>query len=104
LYNCIPPYAQSLPSGIDLDAARKRGIAVFDTPGVLSEAVAEVAMPLLLGAARRATESVDLIGSGLVPLLRRRSLFPDDPRSGTLRDRLGWSRPPNRYASAGATG
>ncbi len=44
----------------------------------------------------------DLIGAGLVPLLRRRSLFPDVPRSGTLRDRLGWSRPANRYASAEA--
>jgi lactate dehydrogenase-like 2-hydroxyacid dehydrogenase len=49
---------------IDLDAARKRGIAVFHTPAVLSESVAEVAMLLLLGAARRATESIDLIRSG----------------------------------------
>jgi alkanesulfonate monooxygenase SsuD/methylene tetrahydromethanopterin reductase-like flavin-dependent oxidoreductase (luciferase family) len=44
----------------------------------------------------------DLIGTGLVPLLRRRSLFPDVPRSGTLRERLGWSRPANRYARAEA--
>src|SRR5262249_37169541 len=48
---------------IDLDAARKRGIAVFNLPDVLSEAVAEVGMFLLLGAARRATESIDLIRS-----------------------------------------
>jgi alkanesulfonate monooxygenase SsuD/methylene tetrahydromethanopterin reductase-like flavin-dependent oxidoreductase (luciferase family) len=42
---------------------------------------------------------VDLIGAGLVPLLRRRSLFPDTPRSGPLRERFGWGRPANRYAA-----
>ncbi|MBK9114451.1 MAG: D-glycerate dehydrogenase [Betaproteobacteria bacterium] len=49
---------------VDLAAARARGIAVFATPEVLSDAVAEVGMLLLLGAARRVTESVDLIRSG----------------------------------------
>jgi lactate dehydrogenase-like 2-hydroxyacid dehydrogenase len=48
---------------LDLDAARARGIAVFNLPDVLSEAVAEVGMFLLLGAARRATESINLIRS-----------------------------------------
>jgi lactate dehydrogenase-like 2-hydroxyacid dehydrogenase len=48
---------------IDLDAARARGIAVFNMPEVLSEAVAEVGMFLLIGAARRATESIGLIRS-----------------------------------------
>lgn len=46
---------------IDLAAARARGIAVFATPDVLSDACAEVGMLLLLGAARRVTESADLI-------------------------------------------
>jgi alkanesulfonate monooxygenase SsuD/methylene tetrahydromethanopterin reductase-like flavin-dependent oxidoreductase (luciferase family) len=46
----------------------------------------------------------DRIGAGLVPELRRRSLFPDAPRSGTLRQRFGWSRPANRYAVAEAGG
>jgi lactate dehydrogenase-like 2-hydroxyacid dehydrogenase len=46
---------------IDLAAARKREIAVFNTPGVLSDSVAENAMFLMLGAARRATESIALI-------------------------------------------
>jgi len=46
---------------IDLVAARKRGIAVFNTPGVLSDSVAENAIFLMLGAARRATESIALI-------------------------------------------
>lgn len=49
---------------IDLQAASDRGIAVFNTPGVLSEAVADAAMLLLLGAARRATESIALLRTG----------------------------------------
>ncbi|QCI66307.1 2-hydroxyacid dehydrogenase [Phreatobacter stygius] len=49
---------------IDLAAARKRGIAVLHTPDVLTDAVAETALLLLLGAARRATESIDLVRSG----------------------------------------
>jgi glyoxylate reductase len=48
---------------IDLDAARARGLAVFNTPGVLADSVAENAIFLMLGAARRATESVELIRS-----------------------------------------
>ncbi len=46
---------------IDLAAARARGIAVFATPDVLSGAVAETGLLLLLGAARRATESIALL-------------------------------------------
>lgn len=49
---------------IDLAAARRRGIAVFNTPGVLSDSVAENAIFLMLGAARRATESIALLRSG----------------------------------------
>jgi lactate dehydrogenase-like 2-hydroxyacid dehydrogenase len=48
---------------VDLDAARARGIAVFNTPDVLTHSVAETALLLLLGAARRATESIQLIRS-----------------------------------------
>lgn len=48
---------------IDLLAARERGVAVFNTPDVLGDAVAEIAMFLLLGAARRATEAIALIRS-----------------------------------------
>jgi lactate dehydrogenase-like 2-hydroxyacid dehydrogenase len=52
---------------LDLAAARARGIAVFSLPEALSEAVAEVGMFLLLGAARRATESINLIRSRAWP-------------------------------------
>lgn len=41
---------------IDLPAAKARGIVVTNTPEVLSDATAEIAMLLLLGAARRAHE------------------------------------------------
>ncbi|MGF1643029.1 MAG: 2-hydroxyacid dehydrogenase [Thiotrichales bacterium] len=41
---------------IDLNAAKARGIAVTNTPDVLSNATAEIAMLLLLAAARRAHE------------------------------------------------
>ena len=41
---------------IDLDAAKARGITVTNTPEVLSDATAEIAMLCMLGAARRAYE------------------------------------------------
>ncbi|MES9935314.1 MAG: D-glycerate dehydrogenase [Sedimenticola sp.] len=41
---------------IDLEAAKARGITVTNTPEVLSDATAEIAMLLLLGASRRVYE------------------------------------------------
>jgi lactate dehydrogenase-like 2-hydroxyacid dehydrogenase len=49
---------------VDLEAAAARRIAVINTPGVLTDAVAELALFLMIGAARRATESIDLIRAG----------------------------------------
>jgi lactate dehydrogenase-like 2-hydroxyacid dehydrogenase len=46
---------------IDQDAARRRGIAVLSTPDVLSGSVAEMAVLLMLGAARRAHEGEQLL-------------------------------------------
>lgn len=48
----------------DLDALRSHGIVVTNTPDVLSDATAEIAMLLLLGAARRAAEGDSLVRSG----------------------------------------
>jgi len=48
----------------DLDALKQRGIVVTNTPDVLSDATAEIAMLLLLGAARRAAEGDRLVRSG----------------------------------------
>ncbi len=46
---------------IDFEAAAARQLAVFNTPGVLADSVAENAIFLMLAAARRATESIELI-------------------------------------------
>ena len=44
---------------IDLDAAKKRGIIVTNTPEVLTDATAEIGILLILGACRRASEGID---------------------------------------------
>ena len=49
---------------VDLHAARERGIAVTNTPGVLADATAEITILLLLGAARRASEGERLVRAG----------------------------------------
>ncbi|RMF11282.1 MAG: D-glycerate dehydrogenase [Alphaproteobacteria bacterium] len=49
---------------IDLDAAREKGIVVTNTPEVLSAATAEIAILLMLGAARRAGEAERLLRRG----------------------------------------
>lgn len=46
---------------VDLAAASRRGIIVTNTPEVLSDATAEIAMLLMLGAARRASEGEALV-------------------------------------------
>jgi glyoxylate reductase len=46
---------------VDLAAAKKRGIAVTNTPGVLTDATAEIAMLLILGACRRAWEGQKML-------------------------------------------
>ena len=44
---------------IDIQAAKKRNIVVTNTPDVLTDATAEIAMLILLGAARRAKEGFE---------------------------------------------
>jgi lactate dehydrogenase-like 2-hydroxyacid dehydrogenase len=46
---------------VDVEAARKRGIVVTNTPDVLSDATAELTMMLMIGAARRAGEGEKLV-------------------------------------------
>jgi lactate dehydrogenase-like 2-hydroxyacid dehydrogenase len=48
----------------DLPALRKRGIAVTNTPGVLSDATAELAFMLMLGAARHAVAGDRIVRTG----------------------------------------
>ena len=70
LMACLPNTVRAIATysvghdHIDLQAARARDIAIFSTPDVLSTACAEVGMLLLLGAARRVTESIDLLRNG----------------------------------------
>jgi lactate dehydrogenase-like 2-hydroxyacid dehydrogenase len=49
---------------IDMEAAARRKIPVAYTPGVNSEATADIAMLLLLGASRRAYEAQQLVRTG----------------------------------------
>ena len=49
---------------IDLEAAKKRGIAVTNTPEVLSDATAETGILLILGACRRAAEGIEAAREG----------------------------------------
>jgi alkanesulfonate monooxygenase SsuD/methylene tetrahydromethanopterin reductase-like flavin-dependent oxidoreductase (luciferase family) len=82
---------------------RSDALVFVGTPAELADVVEEWSGEGIDGFRLRPAgipHDIDLIGAGLVPLLRGRSLFPDVPRSGTLRDRFGWSRPANRYAAA----
>ena len=49
---------------IDLEAAKKRGIAVTNTPDVLTDATAEIGVLLILGACRRASEGIERAREG----------------------------------------
>ena len=49
---------------IDLEAAKDRGIAVTNTPDVLTDATAEIGVLLILGACRRASEGIESARQG----------------------------------------
>lgn len=49
---------------VDLPAAKARGIVVTNTPDVLSDATAEIAMLCMLGAARRGSEGDRMVREG----------------------------------------
>ncbi len=49
---------------VDLEAAKQRGVIVTNTPDVLSDATAEIAILLMLGAARRASEGDRMVREG----------------------------------------
>ncbi|MFZ5571917.1 MAG: NAD(P)-dependent oxidoreductase [Thermodesulfobacteriota bacterium] len=51
-------------NNVDLDAATRRGLPVGNTPGVLTEATAEMAVTLTLAAARRAGEAERFLRAG----------------------------------------
>lgn len=49
---------------VDVEAAKKKGVVVTNTPDVLSDATAELTMMLMIGAARRASEGERLVRQG----------------------------------------
>lgn len=49
---------------VDVDAATSRGVAVCNTPGVLTQATAEMAFTLMVSAGRRVSEGVDYVRDG----------------------------------------
>lgn len=49
---------------VDVKAAKTRGLIVTNTPGVLNDATAEIAMLLMLGSARRAAEGERIMRNG----------------------------------------
>jgi lactate dehydrogenase-like 2-hydroxyacid dehydrogenase len=49
---------------VDVDACRRHNVAVGNTPGVLTETTADLAVALLLATARRIPESIDAIRRG----------------------------------------
>jgi glyoxylate reductase len=51
-------------NNIDVDEATRRGIRVGNTPGVLTEATADMAFSLLISAARRIVEAQDYVRAG----------------------------------------
>ena len=59
----IAQYAVGVDN-IDLKATRERGIVVTHTPGVLADATADLAMALLLAAARRVVEGMEEVRAG----------------------------------------
>ena len=59
----VANYAVGLDN-VDVDACTRRGIAVSNTPDVLTDATADHAFALLLAVARRLREGHDLVASG----------------------------------------
>src|SRR5690606_13063715 len=67
--DCLPPSIRAVATysvgldHLDVPRLRDRGIAVFNTPDVLTESVADVALLHVLATLRRATESIELVRS-----------------------------------------
>lgn len=69
---------------IDVRAARERGIKIGNTPGVLTDATADLAFALLLAAARRLVEGVEYIRSSQWITWDPRALLGGDLVGSTL--------------------
>jgi glyoxylate reductase len=71
-------------NNIDVEAARVRGIRVGNTPGVLTDATADLTFALLLAAARRIVEGVEYIRAGRWQTWQPTTLLGHELRNSTL--------------------
>ncbi|MGQ9907873.1 MAG: 2-hydroxyacid dehydrogenase [Candidatus Flexifilum sp.] len=69
---------------IDVAAARQRGIAIGHTPGVLTDATADLAFALLLATARRIVEAAEYVKAGRWRTWGPRTLLGADVAGATL--------------------
>jgi glyoxylate reductase len=69
---------------IDVKAAQSRGIPIGNTPGVLTDATADLAFALLLAAARRIVEGVEYIREGKWRTWEPMALLGGDLSGATL--------------------
>ena len=69
---------------IDVQAAHQRGIAIGNTPGVLTETTADLAFALLLASARRLMEGVRYIQNGQWITWQPTALLGSDVTGATL--------------------
>lgn len=69
---------------IEITAAQARGIAVGNTPGVLTDVTADLAMALLLAVSRRIVESVGYIRAGQWQTWQPTALLGTDLNGATL--------------------
>lgn len=87
---------------VDLEACRRRGVMVCNTPSVLDDAVADLAVLLIVGIARRLGEMLDS-GKGSWPRTGRRPDLGTDVR-GKVLGVLGMGRIGRRVAHTCAAG
>src|SRR5438105_15668394 len=69
---------------IDVAAATRRGIWVTNTPGVLTESVADLTVALMLGTLRRISEAGEHVRHGHWNANRQDMFWGSDPRGMTL--------------------
>ncbi|MBZ0282101.1 MAG: D-glycerate dehydrogenase [Anaerolineae bacterium] len=69
---------------IDVAAAKTRGIQIGNTPGVLTDATADLAFALLLAAARRLMEGIEYIKGGQWKTWQPKALLGGDLTGATL--------------------
>jgi len=71
-------------NNIDLDAAKAAGLVVTNTPGVLTDATADIALTLLLNVARRIFEGQAMLRAGEWTGWRPTQLMGTSPQGKTL--------------------